>query len=422
MATAALALLVLAGVGRGDEITAFDRAIAPLRQDLVRWEAAHLLDKWWSRASDVVLRRDTSAEARQGAVSAFFNIGEASRLAEADLSRTLAAPPDDNERSPGEIVQEIEALEAERRELQPFVEEAIEAAITSALEDAGIIDSFGPLRWPPVDFTFERGALVLVRSPRDEVRRLKDGLLRPDINPLAQEHLESRIEEQDPAVSALVVRVGGIATYPAQVSPFGSLHDTLMLASHEWTHHWLTFRALGLRWWAGGELTSINETLATIVGEEIGDLALTKLTGEVFDREPWRPPVPSDDASPDPDAFDFAAYMRETRVRLDELLLGELEKETRVAAAEAWLEERRLGLVDHGVDIRKLNTAYFAFHGTYGADPRGGGVNPIDAQLRTLRAAASDLASFVDAIAAITAAGRLEAMAREAGWTPADEG
>ena len=412
VATAALALLLLAALGRGDQITAFERTTAPLRQDLVRWEASHLLDKWWSRVGDLVLRRDTSAEARATAVAVFFDLGEELRGAEADRSRVLAAP-EGGDLSSGAITPKIEALEAQRRELQPFAEETIEAAITSALEDAGVIDFIGPLRWPPVDFTFERGALVLVRSPRDEVRRLEDSLLRPDVDLLAQVRLESRIEEQDSGISAFVVRVGGIATYPTQVSPSHSLHDTLILASHEWTHHWLTFRALGLRWWAGGELTSINETLATIVGEEIGDLALTALTGEVFEREPWRPPEPAANVSRDPGSFDFQVYMNETRSRLDELL-----DDGHVAEAEAWLEERRLALMEHGVHIRKLNTAYFAFHGTYAADPRGGSVNPIDAQLRTLRAKAGDLASFVDSIAAIKAVGQLEAMARDAGWTP----
>lgn len=311
---------------------------------------------------------------------------------------------------------ELEALENQRKDVQPLVEEAIEGAITAALSDQGIIGSLGPFRWPPVDFTFEPGALVLVRSPRDEVRRLADVLLRSDVGLLTQAELERTIEADDPAVTALVVRVGGVATYPTQVSPSRSLHDTLILASHEWAHHWLTFRPLGQRWWAGGELTSINETLATIVGEEVGDVALALLTGEEFARQPWQPPAPREETVPDPDSFNLQRHMRETRVRLDDLL-----ETGRVSEAEAWLEERRLGLMEHDIHIRRLNTAYFAFHGTYAADPRGGSVNPVDSQLRTLRMAAPDLASFVDMVAAITATGELEAMARAAGWTPASE-
>ena len=180
-------------------------------------------------------------------------------------------------------------------------------------------------------------------------------------------------------------------------------------------HNWLVIRPLGLKWGARGELLSINETLSDIVGEEVGDLTLLKMTGEVVDRPPWTPPTFEPPGS-EPQAFSFARYMNETRTRLDELLA-----QGAVGEAEAWLDERRLGLQEHGVRIRKLNTAYFAFHGTYAGSARGGSVNPIEGQLRLLRADAPDLRTFVIRIGAISEEGELEELARAAGWRPPAE-
>ena len=109
----------------------------------------------------------------------------------------------------------------------------------------------------------------------------------------------------------------------------------------------------------------MNETVANIASEEISDHALERLTGEVFVREPWQPPQISERVEPDPDVFDFQREMRGTRTRLEELLTVGA-----VAEAEAYLEERRLAFVESGYNIRKLNTAWFAFHGTYADGPR----------------------------------------------------
>ena len=408
-APAALALLLFVSVGRGDAIGALDRATAPYQRDLVLWEASHFLDKWGHRIASI--GDDDDAEARRAAVDEFFSLREPLARARQDLSAALAAGDDGDAQA---MLADARAIEQRRAELQPVVEEAIEAAVSASLLELEVIDALGPLRWPPVDFTFAQGGLVLVRSPRDRVERLTDRLLRADVDLLSQAVLEERVEADDDGMSALVVRIGGVATYPAHVTPNAALHPTLALVVHEWMHHWLIFRPLGRAWWQGGELTSINETLADIVAEEAGDLALFKLTGQRVERPPWQPPAAQPAPDPNPDVFDFNRFMRETRVRLDALLA-----EGRVAEAEVWLEERRLGLQERGVPLRKLNTAYFAFYGTYAGDPRGGGVNPIDGQLRTLRAAAPSLAAFVDQVARIDRPGELEEAARAAGWRPA---
>lgn len=404
--TALAVLLVLTATGRGDAPSELRRIAGPYAQDLVRWELTHALDKWVHLASVTLLRRSANEDGQRAEVSEFFALGGDLRRANAELESALAAASD-GPRAPEAIAADAEKLDARRAEIQAAVEETLEAAITDVVDELGIIARVGPVRWPPVDFTFEQPALMLVRSPRDAIVRLDDVLLDPGISVLDQIALEEGVEAGPDQVSALVVPLGGLGTYPAQVIPTASLHTTLILASHEWVHHWLFFRPLGRKWRPGSGLQSVNETVANIAGEEIGDMALERLTGEAYEREPWRPRERR--AEPPAGVFDFDREMRVTRLRLDELLA-----DGQVDEAEAYLEERRLAFVANGHELRKLNTAWFAFHGTY-ADSSAA-VSPIEAQLRAVRAEAAGLGAFLDRVAAIAKVGELEAMARAAGW------
>ena len=78
-------------------------------------------------------------------------------------------------------------------------------------------------------------------------------------------------------------------------------------------------------------------------------------------------------------------------MRVDELLSDGLVDE-----AEAYMEERRRRFVANGFHIRKLNQAYFAFHGTYADSPAS--VNPIGGQLGKMRSLISDLGTFVGTV------------------------
>ena len=75
-------------------------------------------------------------------------------------------------------------------------------------------------------------------------------------------------------------------------------------------------------------------------------------------------------------------------MQVDSLLEQGLIKE-----AEAYMEERRRIFVDNGYHLRKLNQAYFAFHGSYGSSPAS--VSPIHGQVERVRANASSIGEFV---------------------------
>jgi hypothetical protein len=406
LVTVVAVLVLLVGTGGGDEIPAKQSLSARYQFDVVRWEATHFLSKWWYRVGGLVLGRPGTADEQREAVQEYFALGEEVDRLQDGLEETRVS-------GSAQVRASLDELETRRGEIQSGVEETLEAELTAVLEELDIINKLGPLRWPPLDFTFEASPLVLVTSPRHEVRRLDDITLRPDVKLLDQEALEQAVAEAED-VTTLVVPVGGVATYPAHVSPTASLHGALLLASHEWLHHHLFFRPLGVRWFAGGALTSINETVANIAGEEIGDMAFTKITGQVVERESYQPPQLEPRQEPPPNVFDFRREMRATRLMLDILLDGGLVDET-----EVYLEERRQLFVANGFPTRKLNTAYFAFYGTYADSPAS--ASPIEPQLQAVRADSANLAEFLDRVAGITSEGQLEQMALLAGWQDESE-
>jgi hypothetical protein len=96
--------------------------------------------------------------------------------------------------------------------------------------------------------------------------------------------------------------------------------------------------------------------------------------------------------------------MRITRETVDALL-----EEGKIEEAEAYMEERRIFLWENGYQIRKLNQAYFAFHGAYADEPGGAaGEDPVGEAVRTLRAQSHSLAAFVNRMSWITSFEQLQ--------------
>jgi len=64
------------------------------------------------------------------------------------------------------------------------------------------------------------------------------------------------------------------------------------------------------------------------------------------------------------------------------------------------MEQKRQYLASLGYYIRKLNQAYFAFHGTYADKPAF--ISPIGLELKQLRGQSSSLKDFLNTTAAMT--------------------
>jgi hypothetical protein len=72
------------------------------------------------------------------------------------------------------------------------------------------------------------------------------------------------------------------------------------------------------------------------------------------------------------------------------------------------MQQTRQYLADNGYYIRKLNQAYFAFHGTYADSPTS--ISPIGAELEKLREQSASLKDFLNRAATITSRKHLQDM------------
>ena len=384
-----LAALVLLA-GHGEFLPSnFDLIVSPHRYHLAQWEASHFLDKWTHKLSDLMpWTSEPSRQERIEQAETYFELGRSQRALERRLLREGPEQGGDLSHSQVQDMRdEIEAIAGRRAYLQAVVEETIESEISAVLAQEGFASRIG-LIFPPVDAVFSRSPGVLVLSPRDRIERSRTVLLKAGLDDDTKELIETRILlEED--MSALVAGSGGVATYPSVVSDASGLHHAVVIAAHEWLHHWFFFQPLGQHFWDSHEMTTLNETAATLAGEAIGDRAFTAMTGEQVFREPPRPPA--EQPAVDEAAFNFNTAMRETRIRTDELLA-----EGKIEEAEAYMEERRKYMADNGRFIRKINQAFFAFYGTYATSAAS--ISPIDEQLRRLQDATDSLGEFIKTV------------------------
>jgi len=64
------------------------------------------------------------------------------------------------------------------------------------------------------------------------------------------------------------------------------------------------------------------------------------------------------------------------------------------------MEQKRQYLASKGYYIRKLNQAYFAFHGTYADSPTS--ISPIGPELKELRSRSASLKDFLNTVSGMT--------------------
>ncbi len=380
--------------------SASEITIAPHRFGVVSWELANLPDKWLRRAIAFPFSIWEPPEPGHAEMQAqrYFEIGKRIQEIERQIIALEVEP-----RTTVKTSYEIADLRRERDDLilflsyiRPEVEETLESAVARALKDSGFNAWTGV--FPPVDTALIGSPTALILSPRERIQRIEGGLLRSGLHNDDRERIESTMEAET-GWSSLVVNTGGIALYPSIVAETTRMDYALEVIAHEWVHHWLWFRPLGRRYFQNDGLTTMNETVASIAGAEIGRMALDRLeaTGTLMTPRPNSYGASEIHASgDDPDSFDFQAEMRTTRIRVDELLAaGDVE------GAEAYMEERRRLFVAAGYPIRKINQAYFAFHGAY-ATTGAAGVSVIGEQVLELRRRSPSLEQFLRTTARFT--------------------
>ena len=369
----------------------WDRIASAYSFDIIKWEFENIFDKWAYRLEQINYNDGLSESDEARLVNQYLSLTQQihslSVEIESELIKGLEVSYDVSIRE-----EQLEDLKMERDTLESQVEEIIEKQISAVLSSEGLSWTLKlgievEIILPPVDFAFEERPNVLIVSPRDRIEIEDTTLLRTDITLDEKLIMEGEVEAKD--YSALVVQVGAIASYPSMVPNTSSLNTILSKVAHEWMHHYLYFKPLGQGYWSGYEMLTINETVADIIGDELSELVYERYYQS--DIPEGLTPLANDTSA----SFDFAKEMREIRVSVDSYLeQGEIEK------AEMYMEEKRRFLAEKGYYIRKLNQAYFAFHGTYADSPTS--VSPIGGQLRALRNQSDSLKDFIDVVAGIS--------------------
>ena len=359
--------------------------VRPYRFSFVSWEYTALRHE--ARQLTANRRLDTGDEV--ATVLDYFSVTDRVKALESKI-----AASGDRPNGVDSLQAELDRLRERKLALQDVVERIIERQVRDALAEQGIfnpLDKYMRLKvtFPPMNFKLEKPPLLLVVSPRDRIESLREVTLQPNLDLAQIEDIEARTDSL--GVSSLVVELGGLGgTYPTLVTNEASLRFTLNAVAEEWLHQYLAFRPLGFLYLLdvtglsrNYEITTINETVAGIVSKEIGTI--------VYDRY-YRQ---REDVSDREEASDFNREMREIRRAVDAYLArGQVEQ------AEEFMEQKRHYLASKGHYIRKLNQAYFAFHGAYADRPTS--ISPIGQELKELRAQSAFLKDFLDTAAGIS--------------------
>ncbi len=389
------AVVVLCGVAIGGGLMLYDRlgpddvaerAASQHGYDLAGWELKHFPEKWLYKIQHPF--GGPSEQDRNDAICAYFKTA-------AEVNSTQEPAP-----------------EAEKRlvELENDVEDTIEGRVTAVLEDQKLtleppLFSDLGLVFPPVDFEIDGTPRVLAISPRERIELRNSYLLEPNI-PLPEieqiEHDAESANVDGRGVSALVIRTGGFSSYPSVVfedAPYDSLMETVF---HEWLHSYLIFFPLGEGYFGSSETRTLNESVANIGGKELARLYFERYG--TLDQACGAQPAPSSATpAPTPPGFDFTSEMRALRRHVEAMLAqGEVEQ------AEALMAAKREEFQSKGIFIRRLNQAYFAFHGFYADSP--GSIDPIGPKLQTLLERAGSPGEFVRRASALSTRGDLGAL------------
>jgi len=368
--------------------------------NVVEWELKHIFNKWLFKIGHL-LEDDLSEKEENAILVEYFSVARDIRILEEErLART-----DGIDRLPitdADFTRALKEKRERRQKLENRVEDILEGRMTELLEEEGLLlhpPFFSKWRFvfPPVDFEFDQPPLVLVVSPRRNITREYTKLLPGGLTEEEMARMEKEAEED--GMSAVILEINGIATYPTIVRETKTYQGTLELVAHEWLHQHLVFYPLGWNYFKNEELRTLNETAASIAGRELGQL--------LAERFPLA--LSPQGYSPSPQYFesiDFRSEMRSLRLLVDELL-----EQGAVTEAEALMEERRQFFAEHGIFIRKINQAYFAFRSAYAVGPSS--IDPIGPKMQRLRSCTDSLGEFVHVVAKITSEKELDRVAAE---------
>lgn len=371
----------------------FDKQLSqiarPYRFHIAQWEASTV----FKAAKQAICERDRAGSIEVEKVNDYFDTVARIKILKSEIEAIKA----------GSKTGELASFEAELTELQQKRESLVVAAekvITRQMKDIlsqqaiyNPLDKYVRLKvnFPPLNFKLEKPPHLLIISPRKKIESMREIVLQQEMTNAEMEQIEGEVDKL--GVSSIVVELGGFGgTYPTFVTNEASLRFTVDAAAEEWLHQYLFFRPLGFRYAMdvlgvkrNYEIATMNETVASMAGKEIGDRVV----------ESYYPALSADKKKDKKSGFDFDNEMREIRRAVDEYLAqGEVER------AEEFMEEKRQYLASKGYHIRKLNQAYFAFYGAYADRPTS--ISPIGSEMERLRGQSASLKDFLMTVSSMT--------------------
>jgi len=363
--------------------------VKPYRFSIAQWELRAIPNE----VNRLVFGKREKVDDEVQVVTEHFSLTEQIKSLESEIAAINAGNKSGDLAS---LEAELNRLQQQRVALADRVERIIAKQIKEALAEQGIfhpLDRYIRLKvgFPPLDFRLEQPPNLLVVSPRDRIESMREITLQQNLSLEEIEDIEAEVDEL--GVSSLVVELGGLgATYPTFVADNASLQFTINTATEEWLHQYLAFKPLGFLYLLdltgisrNYEIAIINETAASMVSKEIGAVVCQK----------YYPGYENSTQQEQETEFDFNREMREIRRAVD-IYLAQGE----ITQAEEFMKQKRQYLVSMGYPIRKLNQAYFAFHGTYADRPTS--ISPIGVELKKLREQSASVKDFLNTVAAMT--------------------
>ena len=342
---------------------------------------------------------------------------------EGQIAQIFADPATpDPQTASAPLRQKRDALRAQINARQNLAEAIVQEQVESVLREEGF--ALGGQVLPPVRFRFTDLPDVLIISRRDKIERIDQRELTTGLTVDAFDQIEREVDKRF-EVASIVEPIGGLGSYPTMLGETSHIPWSIGTVAHEWTHNFLLLAYVGRNYASNSAARIINETAATIVQQEIDKRVLQRYYPDLVsesvgqwnsDAISWShcstaslPYCPTNSLIASLSAandFDFNKEMRTTRETADELLA-----QGAIDAAEKYMEQRRKLFVQNGYGLRKLNQAYFAFHGAYNAVPGGAptaGKDPIGPAVQNLRKRSKTLGDFVRAIARVTSLADVE--------------
>ena len=323
-----LFLLIFFGLGAASVppehalLVQVERITTPYQFDFVNWESEAVTSEIGRRWSPPPLPGDETGQ--KALVQTFLDQERRRNELEQGISQIYAACPGSSpaacpakeQQRAADLEQNLAEVVARQARIIPLVETILSRQVETVLRDEDF--TVGGQAFPPVAFRLIDPPTALILSPRDRIEKRHFVGLQPGLDNKQRVEIETALDQRGD-VSSYVTDVGGLGSYPSMVINHGWLPALIEIIAHEWTHNYFYTFPSNMAWGyqTYPHLTTINETTATLVGQELARKVVTRFYPDWVDR---LPPVDNTGVPVPREPSEFDQAMRRIRLHVDQLL------------------------------------------------------------------------------------------------------